>query len=192
MADEKRPVYVVLAGPNGAGKSTTAKRVSIGEFVNPDVVARQINPADPDNPATSLEAGKQVLRRLSELKAQRQSFTNETTLASKNSLMQIDDAKAKGYEIRLYFVALANADTSGKRVAHRVRQGGHDIPTEVLRRRFDPILANAVVASQKVDRFELIDNERWESKPILVIETTASSPGSVQSTLRSRLFPIRS
>jgi predicted ABC-type ATPase len=166
----KRPIYVVLGGPNGAGKSTTAKRVSIGEFVNPDVVARQINPADPESPSTALEAGRRVLRRLNELKDQGQSFTNETTLASKNSLMQIDDAKAKGYEVRLYFVALATVDTSIDRVAHRVCEGGHNIPTDVLQRRFDPILANAVVASQKVDRFELIDNERWESKPILIIE----------------------
>jgi predicted ABC-type ATPase len=170
MSEDKRPVYVVLGGPNGAGKSTTAKRVSIGEFVNPDVVARQLNPADPENAATALQAGKQVLVRLKQLKDQRLSFTSETTLASKNSLIQIDDAKARGYEVRLYFVALANADTSVDRVAHRVNQGGHHIPEDILRRRFEPIFAHAVIAAQKVDRFELIDNEGWNAKSILVIE----------------------
>jgi predicted ABC-type ATPase len=168
MADSARPVFVMLGGPNGAGKSTTAKRVTIGEFVNPDVVAKRINPQSPD--AAALPAAREVLKQLKTLKEQSLSFTYETTLSSNDSLRQIDDAKAKGYEVRLYFVALADADTSARRVAFRVSQGGHDIPADALMRRFELTFANAVEAAANVDRFELIDNQNWKSETILIIE----------------------
>jgi predicted ABC-type ATPase len=170
MAASNRPVFVVLAGPNGAGKSTTAARVMVGEFVNPDVVAKRINPGYPEGMLAALQAGREVIGQLKDLKANGRSFTYETTLSSNDSLRQIRDAKAKGYEVRLYFVALADVDTSIDRVGYRVLRGGHNIPTEALQRRFPLILANVLEVAPRVDRFELIDNQDWEGKSRLLIE----------------------
>jgi predicted ABC-type ATPase len=163
-----RPIFVVLGGPNGAGKSTITARVLIGEKLDPDAIAKRINPTNPA--AASMAAARETIKCLKQWKDEGRSFTYETTLSSNDALKQIDDAKAKGYEVRLYFVALDDARQSGQRVSERVQKGGHDIPISDIQRRFELTFANAIEAAPKVDRFELIDNHQSDFKSVLLIE----------------------
>lgn len=126
--DNMRPVAVctIFGGPNGSGKSSIFDALAPpGEFVNTDVVARRINPDNPE--AASLAAGREALRRLHDIIDKRHDFAFETTLSSNQSLTLMRKARDAEYEVGLVFVALANADLSVERVAQRVKQGGHNI-----------------------------------------------------------------
>ena len=168
MPTPRRPIFVMLAGPNGAGKSTITPSVQLGPKIDPDAIAKSINPRNPD--AAALPAARQAIAELKTFKEQGRSFTYETTLSSNTSLKEIADAKSKGYEVRLYFVALDSAQKSAERVAIRVDLGGHDIPAAAIARRFEVTFAHALEAVVMVDRFELIDNHRGETKSVLLIE----------------------
>jgi predicted ABC-type ATPase len=168
MLKDRRPIFVVLAGPNGAGKSTVTPSVQIGPKIDPDAIARDLNPTNPDS--ATLMAARQAIAELKLYKEHGRSFTYETTLSSNSALREIDDAKSKGYEVRVYFVALEGPSQSAARVIERVSHGGHDIPADAIARRFEVTFAHANEVVAKVDRFELIDNHRGATRSVLLIE----------------------
>lgn len=102
-------------------------------FVNPDEVARSLTGS---GAAHDLAAGRLVLERLDQLFVERADVVLETTLATRSHAVRVRDWKAAGYRIELIYLRAPSADFSIARVARRVAQGGHDIPQEVLRRRF--------------------------------------------------------
>jgi predicted ABC-type ATPase len=134
------PHIVILAGPNGAGKSTAAPallkgalRVSL--FVNADTIARGLAGFEPDDAA--LLAGRVMVERIRELTARRVRFAIETTLAGRSLASWLrNDAVAAGFRSHLVFLWLPSPETAIARVQARVRLGGHDIPTETIRRRY--------------------------------------------------------
>lgn len=133
------PTLVLLAGPNGPGKTTfingfLRERAQAFQFVNPDEVARGPGGA---GAARDLAAGRQVLERLDELAAERADLVLETTLATRSHTVGISDRQAAGYRFELVYLRLPSAEHSIARVANRVAEGGHGIPEETLRRRFD-------------------------------------------------------
>jgi predicted ABC-type ATPase len=134
------PNLFVIAGPNGAGKSTSAPELLTGarrvaEFVNADVIAKEQG-------VSEIQAGRITLNRLTALAAARQDMAFETTLASHLLLPRIRSMQASGYRFHLFFFWLPNADTAVKRVASRVASGGHNIPEDVIRRRYERGLEN--------------------------------------------------
>jgi predicted ABC-type ATPase len=142
---ESAPSVVLLAGPNGAGKSTAAPRilkdvVGIAEFVNADVIARGLSAFEPQRAA--LAAGRIMLARLRDLARQRIGFAFETTLASRTFAPWLVDLMQSGYQFHLVFLWLPSADMAVARVAARVQEGGHDVPEETIRRRYDAGLSN--------------------------------------------------
>jgi predicted ABC-type ATPase len=151
------PNLFVIAGPNGAGKSTSAPEILSGmrrvaEFVNADVIAKERGVSD-------IEAGRITLNRLTALAAARQDMAFETTLASRFLLPRIRSMQASGYRFHLFFFWLPNADTAVKRVASRVASGGHNIPEDVIRRRFERGLENFFNHySPAADSWILFDN----------------------------------
>lgn len=131
---------IIIAGPNGAGKTTFAREFLPNEadcpvFVNADLIAAGLAPFAPE--AVAAQAGRLMLRELSRHFAARQSFAFETTLAGRGYLNHIVRWQAAGYRVKLIFLQLNNADEAISRVAQRVRQGGHNIPEPVIRRRFN-------------------------------------------------------
>ncbi|WP_339914771.1 zeta toxin family protein [uncultured Brevundimonas sp.] len=133
------PTLVLLAGPNGAGKTTfingfLRERAEAFAFVNPDEVARDLPGTGPQR---DLAAGRRVLERLDQLFAQRADVVLETTLATRAHAVRIRAWKAAGYRVELIYLALPTAEDSIARVARRVAEGGHSIPEDRLRRRFD-------------------------------------------------------
>lgn len=134
-----RPSVVVPAGPNGAGKSTAAPELlqgalAVTEFVNADVIARGLSAFDPEGVA--MAAGRVMLARLRELAEQRVSFAFETTLASRSFTPWLRDLHASGYTVHLFFLWLSSADLAVERVADRARAGGHNVPADIVRRRY--------------------------------------------------------
>jgi predicted ABC-type ATPase len=142
---ESAPNVVVLAGPNGAGKSTSAPSIlkdalGIDEFVNADVIARGLSGFEPERAA--MAAGRIMLGRLRELARQRTNFAFETTLASRTFAPWLLDLIQCGYQFHLVFLWLPNPDMAVARVAARVHEGGHHVPEDTIRRRYESGLRN--------------------------------------------------
>jgi predicted ABC-type ATPase len=159
---EENPLVVVIAGPNGAGKSTTATgllqgALSVREFVNADTIAQGISVFRPESVA--MAAGRVMLARLRALAAAHVSFAFETTLASRSFARWLRQLRTQGYKVHLEFLSLASADLAVARVATRVREGGHDVPEEVIRRRFTFGLANFFSLYQPIaDSWQVLEN----------------------------------
>jgi predicted ABC-type ATPase len=158
------PNLVVLAGPNGAGKSTVAPilirdTLGIHDFVNADDIARGLCAYRPESVA--IAAGRLMLARLKELASRRMDFAFETTLASKTFAPWIKELVDSGYQFRLYFVALRDADTAIRRVRDRMSSGGHSVPEETIRRRYESGLKNFFKYYQPLtSQWVVFDNTR--------------------------------
>lgn len=133
------PRVIIIAGPNGAGKTTFAREflpedANCPVFVNADLIAAGLAPFAPETVAR--QAGRIMLEELARHFAARVSFAFESTLSGRGHLTLIKQWQAAGYWIKLIFLQLASPEEAIARVAQRVRQGGHDIPEAVIRRRF--------------------------------------------------------
>ena len=161
---------VIIAGPNGAGKTTFAREFLPNEancptFINADLIAAGLSPFNPE--AATVKAGRLMLEEIDELVRQRKSFAFETTLSGRTNLHKIQQWQKIGYHVKLLFLSLPNSDVAVARVAARVSQGGHNIPEDVIRRRFRAGLLNFdTLYKQQVDAWMLYDNS--ESKPRIV------------------------
>jgi predicted ABC-type ATPase len=145
LASAGSPTTYVIAGPNGAGKTSFATEflpefVQCREFVNADLIAAGLSPFAPETQA--VRAGRLLLTRIKELAEGRENFAFETTLAGRGYVKTLTDLKRSGYRVFLFFLWLPDADTAMRRVANRVREGGHDIPEATIRRRYESGLRN--------------------------------------------------
>jgi predicted ABC-type ATPase len=145
LMTEGNPQVVVIAGPNGAGKSTLAPfllRDTFGvlEYVNADPIALGLSAFD--SASMSVEAGRIMVARLRDLAKRRKSFAFETTLASRFYAPWMKRLRESGYKFHLVFLWLSSIELAIERVEERVRSGGHSIPDEVIRRRYDRGITN--------------------------------------------------
>jgi predicted ABC-type ATPase len=182
------PNLFVIGGCNGAGKTTASLNIlpeilDCKEFVNADTIAYGLNPLMPESVA--FEAGKIFLNRINELISERKDFAVESTLASKSLANIIHKARKSGYKINLIYFWLQNYEIAIKRVAERVKLGGHNIPEEVILRRYYRGINNFFEIYCKISDYwividntfekivyvaegnkeiitELKDNERWD------------------------------
>ncbi len=154
---DRRPIIVALAGPNGAGKTTfyhAHLRPAGLRFVNADVLARELS-LDPYAAARVADA----LRR--ELVNQRESFVFETVFSDPvgEKLAFLKEAAQAGYTVVLCFIGISGPETSEQRVAMRVTQGGHDVPTMKLKTRYPRTLANLKAALRELPHVWVFDND---------------------------------
>lgn len=136
MADKN---LYIIAGCNGAGKTTASftilpEIILCKEFVNADEIAKGLSPFQPENVA--FEAGRIMLNRINDLLKNGESFAFETTLATRSYKGKILDAKKDGYTVTLLFFWLQSIELAKERVKTRVIEGGHDIPSNVIERRY--------------------------------------------------------
>ncbi|MGJ7565020.1 zeta toxin family protein [Variovorax sp. GB1R11] len=134
------PKIVVIAGPNGAGKTTFARaflpqEAQTQRFINADLIAAGLSPFAPE--AEAIKAGRLMLDEIAACVRRRESFAFETTLSGLGYLRHLGEWRKAGYHVSLFFLALPTAEFAVARVAERVRQGGHHIPEDVIRRRFE-------------------------------------------------------
>jgi len=159
------PNLFVIAGPNGAGKSTSAPELLSGvrrvaEFVNADVIQKERR-------VSEIAAGRITLNRLTALTEARKDMAFETTLASHLLLPRIRAMQASGYFFHLFFFWLPSADMAVNRVASRVASGGHHIPEDVIRRRYDRGLENFFNHySPAADSWSLFNNTERTARKI--------------------------
>ena len=133
------PTVYVIAGPNGAGKTTFASEflpdfVQCREFLNADLIAAGLSPFTPES--QNVRAGRLLLERIGELAKERADFGFETTLSGRTYVKLLGDMKSSGYRVVLFFLWLPNAEMAVARVANRVKQGGHNVPPDDIRRRY--------------------------------------------------------
>src|ERR1035437_8078823 len=160
----------VISGCNGAGKTTASYSVlpdmlDCKEFVNADEIARGLSPFQPDKVA--IEAGRIMLKRINELLAQKVDFAFETTLSSKSYRNFVKKAQANGYFVTLVYFWLNSVDLAIERVSRRVLAGGHDIPEDIIRRRYNSGIQNlSRIYIPICDSWMIFDNS--EHPPLLV------------------------
>jgi predicted ABC-type ATPase len=155
----------VIGGANGAGKTTTAFNIlptylQVIEYVNADEIAKGISPFNPE--AVAIQAGKLMLKRLNYLKNNERDFALETTLSSRNYVRFLNESKQKGYTINLLFFWLNSPELSVLRVKQRVKSGGHDIPEDVIYRRYQRGLKNLFNSYLSLcDNWFIYDNSQF-------------------------------
>lgn len=130
----------VISGCNGAGKTTASYSVlpdmlNCQEFVNADEIAKGLSPFQPDKVA--IESGRIMLSRIKSLINHKVDFAFETTLATKSYVQFIREAQSKGYFVTLVFFWLNSPELAIERVKTRVISGGHNIPEDIIRRRYE-------------------------------------------------------
>jgi len=139
------PNLYIIAGCNGAGKTTASYTVlpemlNCKEFINADEIARGLSPFQPETVA--IHAGRIMLQRINELLNLKVDFAIETTLTTKSYVNTIEAAKQKGYNVTLLYFWLRDAELAIERVQLRVSEGGHNIPDDVVKRRYKKGLSN--------------------------------------------------
>ena len=135
----------IIAGCNGAGKTTASFTIlpeilNCFEFVNADEIAKGLSPFRPEKAA--FEAGRIMLDRIAELLRKQVDFAFETTLASKTYKEKVALAQKENYKVTLLFFWLNSVELAIERVKIRVKKGGHNIPKDVIERRYKNGISN--------------------------------------------------
>jgi predicted ABC-type ATPase len=160
------PNLYIIAGCNGAGKTTASFTVlpeilKVKEFVNADSIAAGLSPLNVESVA--FEAGRIMLERIQQLVDKKEDFAFETTLSAKSYVSLIKKARINGYKTTLLYFWLTSPKFAKQRVAKRVRQGGHNIPDEIVERRYYRGISNLLnLYVPVVDKWMVIDNMNTE------------------------------
>ena len=160
----------IIAGCNGAGKTTASFTIlpeilNCKEFVNADEIAKGLSPFQPEK--VSFEAGRIMLKRIDELFLENENFAFETTLATKTYKEKVLNAKKEGYFVTLLFFWLKNTELAKERVKTRVLEGGHNIPEDIIERRYLNGIINLFdIYLPIVDQVLIFDNSEGKHKLI--------------------------
>lgn len=176
------PDIFVFGGCNGSGKTTVANTIleafSDVEFVNADLIAARLNPLNVD--VVAIQASRLMLQRLNTLSIQKANFAFETTLATRTFAKFLRDCQTKEYRINLIYIWLDSVELAIDRVRKRVESGGHDIPIEVIHRRYERGRKNLIQLYLPIaNRFQAYDNS-----------TTISSLIAYRSNLKQEIVII--
>ncbi|HEY4748788.1 MAG TPA: zeta toxin family protein [Steroidobacteraceae bacterium] len=165
---KQSPRCIVIAGPNGSGKTTFAHRylpedARVIHFVNADLIAAGLSPLKPE--LAALRAGRLVLREIDRLAAERVDFAFETTLSGLGYVRRMRAWKRAGYRIEIVYLRLQSSRLALRRIAARVREGGHDVPQPDVVRRFSRGWGNFKrVYRQLADQWTVYDNSGREPR----------------------------
>jgi len=160
LIQERR--IIIIAGSNGAGKTTFAREFLPKEagcplFVNADLIAAGLSPFEPGT--ANIRAGRLMIEEIESHVRRKESFAFETTLSGRRYARMIPQWQENRYRVKLVFLYLKDVKIASERVRVRVRQGGHSVPEDVIRRRYDAGWRNfEQVYKRLVDTWILYDN----------------------------------
>lgn len=167
-----RPTLFLIAGPNGAGKSTFYDTVLAGRvaapFINADIIQRE--ELRDSAPKAAYEAARIAEERRRSFMAEGRSFVMETVFSHSSKLDLLNDARKAGYRLTVFHLALASADLAVARVKERVAEGGHQVPKQKVRDRFDRnqhLIRQAVLMA---DRALVFDGSALNARPPVMLE----------------------
>ncbi|MGY6521849.1 MAG: zeta toxin family protein [Mongoliitalea sp.] len=152
----------IIAGCNGAGKTTASYTIlpeilSCKEFVNADEIAKGISPFQPEK--AGIEAGRLMLKRINKLLEAGENFAFETTLSTRSYVNFVEKAKSFNYHVTCLFFYLDSPELAISRVKTRVNEGGHNIPEDVIKRRYKSGIENFFsLFMNKVDNWLFVNN----------------------------------
>lgn len=174
---------VVFAGPNGSGKSTVTDLVDKkGVYINADEIKALLKCSD-------LDAANQAKSMRERCVAEHKDFTFETVMSTPMNLDLLKRAKENDFFVRCCYVLTTSSDVNVTRVQNRVNNGGHDVPVDKIRIRYDRALAlvpevisvcdicniydNTIepfrIFSKKLGTFRLWENEFWDKEMIIAL-----------------------
>ncbi len=180
------PTLYIIAGCNGAGKTTASNTIlptilNCKEFINADSIAAGLSPFDAEKYA--FEAGRLMLRRIDQMIREKADFAIETTLSSRNFLSKVSNAKLVGYRVVILFFWLNNKSLAIRRVKNRVSNGGHSIPIDVIKRRYERGLRNFFdLYIPKSDYWSFFDNSNG------IVELIADGEGILTRNIIDNLI----
>ncbi|WP_141336186.1 zeta toxin family protein [Paenibacillus sp. tmac-D7] len=176
------PIIYVFAGNNGSGKSTIrnliADQLGISVHIDPDALARGLDVGQSER--LKISPGKEAIKLARECVRERRGFSIETTLAGGNVVRLMRDARANGFKVAMLYLGLGDYRLNIERVAARVRNGGHDIPTEDIIRRHTTSIQNLLSHIDLIDHLVVIDKSTRSGEIVLQAERRVS-PGLVKS-----------
>ena len=152
----------IIAGPNGAGKTTFAteflpKEAECPNFINADLIAAGINPFRPEE--SSIQAAKIMIGMMNKFIEKGKNFSFETTLSGRNYARVIPQWQNKGYNVKMFYLQLPDPEFAIARVRQRVKEGGHNVAEDVIRRRFKTGWSHfETLYKNLVDEWALYDN----------------------------------
>jgi predicted ABC-type ATPase len=166
----RAPRCLVVAGPNGAGKTTFARQYLAREgrtvhFINADLIAAGLSPLAPERAAVS--AARLMLAEFDRLTGAREDFAFESTFSGRAYVSRLERLKREGYHLEIVYLRVASPRLLLKRIAARVRQGGHAVPKADVLRRYKRSQQNfEAVYRPLADRWAVYENSGV--KPILL------------------------
>jgi predicted ABC-type ATPase len=175
----------IISGCNGAGKTTASFTIlpeilDCKEFVNADEIAKGLSPFQPERVA--FEAGRIMINRVNDLLTQNENFAFETTLSTRSYKNKVLEAKNKNYNVTLLFFWLKNVELAKERVKIRVKEGVHNIPEDIIERRYLkgiknlfeiylPIVDQALIFDNSEGKYNLIA-ELFSGKELTIYSET--------------------
>lgn len=171
------PAFTLIAGANGSGK-TTLTRWNSDSFreipvLDPDTIGNTLQSAT--TAAFPIAGARQVLRSASEHLRKAESFAVETTLAGKSYLRMMLDARRRGFELVLVYIGTEKVEINLARIRNRVLAGGHDVPEDDVRRRYERSFENLPTAIERADHTILFDNSTEEGYRLVAVLSPAES-----------------
>jgi predicted ABC-type ATPase len=189
-SDVMSPKVYAIAGPNGAGKTTFAREflphyADCKQFINADLIAQGMSPFSPETMA--FRAGRLMLEEIETYAKHRESFGFETTLSGLAHVALLQRLKKSGYEVHFFYLWVRTVSLALDRVRSRVLQGGHDIPEDVVRRRFDRSIRNFLLRYRFLaESWILFDNEG--TTPAIVAFQKEGTPRIINRVLYESLL----
>ena len=175
---QKKPKLIIIAGPNGSGKTSVTSKILEHHwiegcvYINPDNIARD-DFGDWNSPEAVIKAAKRAAELREECLLKKEGVLFETVLSAPDKIDYIWRAKNAGYFIRLFFVGTDHPSINASRIAHRVMEGGHDVPINKIISRFSKSITNCCVLSTMVNKLYVYDNSVDFAEPKLLFRATA-------------------
>lgn len=149
--------YTIIGGINGVGKSSLSGVLSqdhndLGIIIDTDKITAKLG-------GDKIKGGKEAIRLINDCLTKGINFTQETTLSGRKTLKTVETARNKGYYIRLFYIGISSAEESISRIENRVRKGGHNIPSEDVKRRCEKRFEDLKKILPYCNEVQLYDNE---------------------------------